>query len=176
MAYLSALIQRFGKPINIYALVLQHRQFLLVFSFLCDLFIIWRFGFVGTAFILFYEFSKFYVFGDRFLAEAFVVYPLVYMTGLVLHRMAKKNVSASEVVLSSILTWFVVFMREPYVLVALMLFCVILFGAKIKKVSFVSLGIFILLTASLRFLFPLQNFIYDVVIINLKASSLSVNG
>src|SRR5260221_6510528 len=41
-AYISASIQTITKPENIYALLLRHRQFILLFAFLCDALLILR--------------------------------------------------------------------------------------------------------------------------------------
>jgi hypothetical protein len=166
MAYLSYLVQHYGNPINIYALLLQHRQFLLVFGFIFNVFLCWRFGIIGLAYTLIYEFSKFYVFGDRFLAESFIVYPLVYLTGLGLHTMLKKRVHNWEIVLAAICLWFVVFMREPYILIALFLFGTIIRPVFFRKVSFIALGVFLTLSAALFALFPVRDFVYNVITLN----------
>jgi hypothetical protein len=166
MAYLSYLVQHFGNPVNIYALLLQHRQFLLVFSFICNVFLCWRFGVVGLGYALIYEFSKFYVFGDRFLAESFIVYPLVYLTGQGLHTIRRKHVYGWEIMLAAVCTWFVIFMREPYVLVALFLFFVIIRSVISKKAGLVALGTFIILSAALFVLFPARDFVYNVIVLN----------
>lgn len=168
MAYISSVIQHYGKPINIYALVLQHRQALLFFSFISNLFIVWRFGLVGIAFTFFYEFSKFYVFGDRFLAEAFIVYPLVYMTGLGLYTIAKKHIQNYDIIFASIMTWFVVFMREPYVPVIIFLYGIVIFPVLFKKIGIVSIGLFFILTAFLFSLFPVQDFLFNVISVNFQ--------
>lgn len=170
MPYLSAAIQHVGKPINIFALVLQHRQFLFVFSFIFNVLIVWRFGMVGLAYMLVYEFSKFYVFGDRFLGEAFIVYPLVYLTGLGLHTILKKRVYAWEIIFAAICTWFIVFVREPYVPVALLLFAVIMRPVYSKRIGVISLAVFLVLTAGLFTLFPIRDFVYNVVNVNLQRS------
>ncbi len=168
MAYLSLVIQHYGHPVNIYALLLQHRQFLLVFGFVFDVFICWRFGITGFAYTLLYEFSKFYVFGDRFLAEGFIVYPLVYLTGLGLHTLRKKPVFHWEIVLTALCLWFVVFMREPYVLVAIFLFGIIIRPVFFKNVGKIALAIFFILTAGLFILFPVRDFVYNVITLNLQ--------
>jgi hypothetical protein len=168
MAYLSYLVQHYGNPINIYALLLQHRQFLLVFGFIFNVFLCWRFGITGLAYTLIYEFSKFYVFGDRFLAESFIVYPLVYLTGLGLHTMLKKRVYDWEIVLAAICLWFVVFMREPYVPVAVFLFGLFIRPVFFKKISLIALGVFLTLSAGLLALFPVRDFVYNVITLNVE--------
>lgn len=168
MAYLSSAIQQYGKPINIYSLVLQHRQVLLIYSFLFNLIIIWRFGIIGFVFTLLFEFSKFYVFGDRFLAEAFIVYPLVYMTGLGLHTFLKKRIWNYDIILASLFTWFVIFMREPYIPLVIFLYGIVMRPFLLKKISIIPLGIIIGLTISLFLLFPIQDFFYNVFIVNMQ--------
>jgi hypothetical protein len=168
MAYLSYLIQHFGNPVNIFALLLQHRQVLLAFGFIFNVFLCWRFGIIGLAYMVLYEFSKFYVFGDRFLAESFIVYPLVYLTGLGMHSLAKKLVYRWEIVLAVVCLWFVVFMREPYVLIAVFLFGVIIRPVFFKKTGLVAVCVFLVLTAGLFTLFPLRDFVYNVVTINVQ--------
>jgi hypothetical protein len=146
MAYLSYLIQTFTHPINIYELVLEHRQFIFLVGIMMDALIIWRFGLAGVGFTLFYEFSKFYVFGDRFLAESLVVYFLVYMLGLIWTKLANKNLTFIDYLLSGIFTWLVLFMREPYSLVALAMYSILLLEKAQSKNRVISLVIFILLS------------------------------
>src|SRR5579871_1635124 len=78
MAYISYLIQSLFHPRNLYELILRHRQFVILFGFFGNLFLLLRFGWKASGFIILYELSKFYLFGDRFLAEAIIVYPIVY--------------------------------------------------------------------------------------------------
>jgi hypothetical protein len=173
MAYLSYLVQRYGNPVNIYAVVLQHRQFLLLFGFIFNVFLCWRFGIIGLGYMILYEFSKFYVFGDRFLAESFIVYPLVYLTGLGLHTLLKKHISQWEIVLAAVCLWFIVFMREPYVPVAVFLFGIIIRPVFFKKISFIAVGVLLVLTAGLFTLFPVRNFVYNIVTDNVQRGLLS---
>lgn len=132
MAWLSFLIQNFHNSINIYDLVLTHRQMIMVFAFVFDLLIIKRFKWAGLIFVIFYETSKFYVFGDRFLGESVVIYAAVYMMGLVWEKFHKKKISAFDVILSGILPWFIIFMREPYIPLAIFLYVLILSGKIVK--------------------------------------------
>lgn len=166
MAYLSFLVQRFGNPVNIYALLLQHRQFLLAFGFFCNVFLCWRFGVVGLGYALIYELSKFYVFGDRFLAESFIVYPLVYLTGLGLHTILKKRIHDWEIILAAVCTWFVIFMREPYVPVSVFLFYVIMKPVFRKKIALFAGAVLLASTAGLFTFIPVRDFIQNVIILN----------
>jgi hypothetical protein len=139
-----------------------------LFGFLFDVFLCWRFGFVGLAFTLTYEFSKFYVFGDRFLGEGFVIYPLVYLAGLSLHTIQKKHIDTWEIILSAVCVWFVVFTREPYILEALFLYGIIIRPTLLKRVGQISLGIVAVLSASLFLLFPFRDFVYNDITLNMS--------
>jgi hypothetical protein len=83
MAILSALTQLFFHPSSIPELILRHRQVILFISFLATLLITLRFGLFFIFFSIIYELTKFYVFGDRFLAEGIVGYFLIYQLGVV---------------------------------------------------------------------------------------------
>lgn len=168
-AYISYLIQLFSQPSNIYELVLRHRQFVFLFSFLINALIVWRFNLAGLGFVLFYEFSKFYVFGDRFLAEALIVYPLVYMTGLIWFKFNKRKIYSFEYILSGVFTWFVVFMREPFIPLALLIYFLIVWEKPLRtKMKKISLSVFATLTFLALAFTPLPEYIFNVVTINLK--------
>jgi len=165
MAYISALIQKVFDPVNIFALVLAHRQSLLYFSFILNAVLILRFRWVGVGFVLFYESTKFYVFGDRFLAEAFIVYPLVYLLGLLWYKLAKKDIYKFDYIIAAFFVWFIVFMREPFVPVAILLYVLIIWG-KIVPAKFISLTIFCCLTILILFTTPLSDYFFNVFTIS----------
>lgn len=129
-----------------------------------NILIIYRFRFVAIGFMLFYEFSKFYLFGDRFLAESFIVYPLIFMTGLVWEKLQDKKIAPYEYIVSSVFTWFVVFMREPFVIAPLFLFSLLLINKSFKKIHALSLAVFIFLTIGTFFIVPFKDFVFDVLI------------
>lgn len=130
-AYLSMLIQWWTKPDSLYLLVYQHRMFLIYFSLAANIILTLRFGLVGFSFSLLFESSKGFVFGDRFLAESLIVYPLVYLFGIVWEKLSiSKIISWWELLISAVLAWFVVFSREPYIPLALFLFGVMVWKNK----------------------------------------------
>lgn len=168
MPYISYLIQVIYKPINIYDLILRHRQFLILFSLLMNILLVIRFRYAAFAFTLFYEFSKFYIFGDRFLAEGFIVYPLVYIIGLLWYKLQKKNIYTFDYLLLSIFVWFIIFMREPYTLAALFIFCVVIFGRydTLKKIAAIILLI-ILSSISLSIV-SLHDYFFNLYSVNIN--------
>jgi hypothetical protein len=166
MPFISFILQTFIHPQNIYELVLRHRQLLLVFSFLFNTLLLYRFGKIAFGFTIIYELTKFYVFGDRFLAESFIVYPLIYLVGLGLLKLQKINLSVIDYLLSAIFTWFIIFSREPYVPIAIILFAWIIWGKKYIKLSCFSIITLIILSVLTLNHLNLRSFYFDVVTTN----------
>lgn len=166
MAYVSFFIQSISSPQNIFELILRHRQFILLFGFFVNLLILFRFGIPALGFVLFFEFSKFYIFGDRFLAESIVVYPIVYLFALSWNKLKNNKIYNVEYILSAVLVWFIIFAREPFVPLAIFLFFSILFGKPFNTYKKLSISIFFILSAVTLLLMPLKEYIYDVFYIN----------
>ena len=160
-AYISFLIQQFYQPQSIYELIYRHRMVLIGFFALADVFLVLRFGIVGFAFALLYETTKGFLFGERFLAESMIVYPLVYLFGL----MWQKKRYWFEPVLVAIAAWFVVFSREPYVPLAI--FLLALFRSKFAWL------IFILLSAVTLSVHNIFAYWFNIVTVNAGAVALS---
>lgn len=166
---ISYLIQTITQPVNIFELLLRHRQFILLFGFLFNALLILRFKYVALPFILIFELSKFYVFGDRFLAEAIIVYPLVYLFGIVLIKLSKQKVYAIDYLIAAVFTWFVIFSREPYAPLSFILFVIIILG-KLNKIRKISIGIFIFLSIGvLLYIGDLKEYYFNVVTFNFEA-------
>lgn len=166
MAYISAFIQAMTHPQNLYELVLRHRQFVLGFAVCMDVLLFLRFGWIALPFVLLFEFSKFYLFGDRFLAEGIVVYPILYLTGLGWDRLGRKNLALFDYILAAVFTWLVVFTREPYVPLALFLFGFILWNKKFGKQHIVSLVLFVGLSIATVIYHNIPEFIFNVYTTN----------
>ena len=166
MAYFSSLIQTGYHPINIYDLILTHRQSIMAFSFIMNVFMIFRFGLPMLGFVFLYEFSKFYVFGDRFLAEGVIVYPLVYMVGLVWQKYTSKKLYWYDYLLSSLFAWLIIFMREPYIIISFVLFFLIFFGKPFSYLKKIALGLFVLLVLIFLAITPLPEYFFNVVTVN----------
>lgn len=165
---ISYFIQEITNPINIYDLLLKHRQFLMLFGLFFNALLILRFKSPAFLFVLFYELSKFYIFGDRFLAEGMIVYPVVYLFGICLLKLTKQKTFTIDYILSGIFTWFIVFSREPYIPLVIFLFIVILWGKQnlIKKISIL---IFTVLSAlTLLYISDLKEYFFNIVTFNIK--------
>lgn len=83
---LSAGVQQATHPNSVYLLVLRHRQAVIIWSMLWSLLLIFYFGKRLLIFIVIFELSKIYLLGNLFLAESLVIYPFLFLTGLVLFK------------------------------------------------------------------------------------------
>lgn len=173
MAYLSYIIQTILNPDNLYKLVLYHRIFILLFSLLMDVLIIWRFRWAGIGFVLFYETTKYYLFGNFFLPEAIIAYLIAYLAGLWWERVWKKHLSMFDYLIASIFTWLIVFLRIPYIPIALILYGLILFplNQRTKKLTSTSLFLFLLLSFLTLLNTPLKDYIHQVFVLNYQMMS-----
>lgn len=168
-AFLSFIIQVITHPINIFELLLRHRQFILLWGFLFNVLLVVRFRAPAFMFVLTYELSKFYVFGDRFLAESIIVYPVVYLAGILFSKLDNHKLSSIDYTLSAIFAWFIIFSREPYIPLALLLFTAILFG-KFHKVKKLSIAIFVVLSGLIiLYISDLKEYFFNLVTFNYVA-------
>ncbi len=168
MADISYLIQLISHPVNIYELILRHRQFIMLVGLIMDGILIYRFGLAGVGFTLFYEFSKFYVFGDRFLGEGIVVYFLAYMLGVLWLKLNKHKIHFYDYILAGLFTWAIIFLRETFIPVVILTYLLILFNKNDSKSKIISLIIFVILTLIIIVLTPLKDYIFQVLYINLS--------
>ncbi len=166
MAPLSEFVQFVTRPQNLHEIILRHRQFGLLFDFLSEVGLLLRFGIVGIPFALVFELSKFYLGGDRFLAEGYIVYPLTYVLGLVLNKFFKKKVYSFDYIVSATCTWFVIFMREPYSLAAIILLSLLLWGKEERKIKIISGAFFLVLSGVTLLSYNIYEFFYNVVYVN----------
>lgn len=164
--YISFLIQNLLHPTTLYSLYLDHRMFILFMSFICGSFLLIRMRWIALGFIFIFEISKYYLFGNLFLAESMIVYPLVYLFYLAWRRLQGEAIIWWDLILSAILTWFIVFSREPYIPLALFLFAIILIRRKLEKWQIVSLAFFLLLSAITLLTVPLKEYFYQAVYVS----------
>jgi hypothetical protein len=163
IAYFSYAILKLFHPVTLYKLVFYHRMLVIVFSLCFDTILFLRFRFKALGILLFFEFLKYYFFGNLFLAESFVVYPILYLFFLSWLKIKHETISKFDIIVSGVFAWFVIFLREPFVPLALLLFGIILAGKKLSQIKIISFGLFLLLSLLTLFSVPLKDF-YDEVI------------
>lgn len=177
--YFSALIQNISNPQNIYELILRHRQFILFFSLLFNLILFFRFGTIAVIFTIFFETTKFYFFGDRFLPETLIIYPIIYMSLLLVKKLRGEKVLNIDLVLSAVFSFFVIFSREPYIPITLTLLLLIFLDKSYLKIK--SSLIFLLCMLGLLFVisFNLSEYLFILFKFNSQGvieNELSLNG
>lgn len=165
MAYISAFIQNFTHSDSIPLLLLRHRQALFLFGFIFSSVITIRFGYIGVLFAFLYESSKYYLFGDRFLAEGFITYPLVYMVLVLLH---KRNIAWIDSFIVTISTWFIVFMREPYIPISLLIYIGYIISDNHNTRKNISVLLFVVLCIIPFSYIRFHDYIFNVVTVNAK--------
>lgn len=173
MAYVSFFTQYFFHPETLYKLLLYHRVVVFLWSLFFSIWLFLRFRFSVLFFILLFAITKFYVFGDRFLAESFIIYPLVYILCLLWYQQTKQRIYRWEYVLTALFVWFIIFMREPFIPLALFLFAALIWKAE-KKMQIISLGILSGLTVVTISFFSLKDMYQQLVVINQQLVSQEV--
>ena len=166
MPYISMIIQKITSPTEIYELLLRHRQFHFLFASLSSILLVLRFGWKFFLFSLLYEPTKFYLFGERFLAEGFIVYPLIYLFASVWEQIHKKALKTVDGIIIPLSTWFIVFSREPYVPAALFLFLLSLSYEKRTWYRLIIGGIFSAMSLGIFWFIPFNDFYFNVVTVN----------
>ncbi|MCR4264209.1 MAG: hypothetical protein NUV98_05840 [Candidatus Roizmanbacteria bacterium] len=166
MPFISYIIQAVTSPDSLYSLVQYHRIFVISFSFIASAGLILRFKWRGVLFSLLYEPVKFYYLGDRFLPEALIPYLLAYLLGIVWASVKSKKLMRTDAVLAGILTWLIVFLREPYAPTALLLFGSLLFFNRTSKTARLSVIIFTIFTAVTLLSVPVSDYLFTVGTVN----------
>jgi hypothetical protein len=115
---------------------------------------------------------KFYIFGDRFLAEGIIVYPMMYLTLLILYRFLGKIVRRWEYILAALCSWFIFWMREPFIPWSGVAFLILLLLAykekKQRKHIFIAVIVFSLLHLITIMIFPIREYIFNVFTTNMQ--------
>ncbi len=168
MAYISFLVQKFLHPSTIYTLLVYHRIAGFLFATAMDVLLLWRYRKSMIGFVFMYELTKHYLFGDRFLAEAFIVYPFVYLLGIVWMYVKEEKIFTYDYVLSGLFVWFIIFSREPYVPLALLFFFAILFISNTRKEKIITLVSFIIPSIITLLTVPFSAYIFNVIYANLQ--------
>ncbi len=135
MVYLSYAIQKVFNPLSMYKLVMVHQLSIAFLSVILALLFALRFRWVGIIFVLVFEITKYYLFGNLFLAEVLVVYMLAYLVGLAWEKLHKREFSVADMVFAGLFAFFIAFLREPFIPATGILFAYILFDKNFLKLK-----------------------------------------
>ncbi len=166
IVYISFLIQKFLDPHNLYKLILFHRLFVIFFSTVMAGLLTYRFRFKGLVIFILFESIKYYLFGNLFLAESLIVYSVIYLFYLNLLKLDSIKLKNFDYILSGIFVWFIIWMREPYIPLALILYGFILFNKNNKKEKIISIITFFFLSLCTFLSVDSLDFVYQVIILN----------
>lgn len=152
----SSFVQNYSKPNSIFLLVSRHRTAIAVWSLLWSIFFVLFFGVSALLFVFCYELTKSYLFGNLFLAETIVVYPLLFLMGLIIYDKHLSN--PLELLFSGICISLCLFLLGPIWPVVTFLVLLLLYRQKnhlIKTLTFVFLGLLIIIIALWKYVsFP----------------------
>lgn len=174
---MSSFMQQLIPIHSLYELVKFHRYLSIGFSLAFGLFLLLRFRMNAIVLITFYEVLKYYIFGYQYLAETFIAYPIAYMTLLVFETESKKgSVRLWEIVFSGVLTWWIIFQREPYALLAVFLFIWIVRKGKSGKNRILALTVFAVLSAITLASLSLTEYFRQIFVLNSTYAAEEVGG
>src|SRR5690606_28851786 len=81
--------------------------------------------------------------------------------------LSKKQINQFDYVIAALFTWASVFLREPYIPVAMALFLLfLLFAKENKKIKVVSFSLFSVLSAITLLTVPLKEYFQQVIVVN----------
>lgn len=158
---LSAGIQKATNPNSIYLLIKRHREAIILWSIIWSVFLITRLGFVFLPFLLIFEVSKFFLFGDMFLSESLVIYPLIYLTSLIFIL----KIHPWEYLLVGIILGLCIYLLAP---VWPLLFVILIFliikekKERLKKTNYIFWGLTLASLLILPFISMREYFFYSI--------------
>lgn len=136
----SALAQWVFQPKTLFTLFKTGRETILILGLLGGVWLTFQYGFIALPFILFYEFTKYFLFGNLFLSESLIIYPLVYLLGecykITFYSYKPKN---WQVIGFAFATFFISFNLLPMLPALMLLGLIYLIKIKQKKLLIVSL-------------------------------------
>ncbi len=153
---LSGAIQQFTKPNTSYLLIKRHREFILFYSFIWVVILTLRFGIKGFSVGIILELIKFSLLGNLYHAEALVVYPSIYIVGVVYDLYKTKKASAFDVGTIPPAAFFILFSRETLAPFIVLIFAITFL--KLKK-SRIKLLLSSLIISLIFFLFLFAPFV-----------------
>lgn len=125
----SSLVQSSSNINSVYLLVNKHREAMIVWSLAWSILLVAYFGLEGLTAVLIYELTKIYLLGNLFLAEAQVVYPLMFLSGLVF---SEKKLNNLELFFSGLCLCLSIFLLSPIWPAIGLLFLLILYQNRSK--------------------------------------------
>lgn len=152
----SSFVQDYSKPNSIFLLVSRHRTAIAAWSLIWSVFFVLFFGVSALFFVFCYELTKSYLFGNLFLAETIVVYPFLFLVGLIIYDKHLSN--PLELIFTGICISLCLFLLGPIWPAVAFVALLLLYRQKnhlIKTLTCIFLGILIIILALWKYVsFP----------------------
>lgn len=147
----SLIVHKYYHPSNTYLLVNKHREAMIVWSAAWSLFLVFYFGLGALIAISIYELTKIYLMGNLFLAEAQIVYPLMFLGGLIIFH---RKINKFELLFTGFCLGLSIFLLSPTWPAVVFLFFLMLYQHRdnlYHTVKYLLVGILVLLFVILIF-------------------------
>lgn len=155
---LSGAIQEATKPNTIYLLIKRHREFILFYSFFWIILLTLRFGSKGLLVGITLEFTKFTLLGNLYHAESLVVYPIVFVIGLIYELNKNKKTSFWDIYFFPVLLLFILFSRETLIPFVILSFVLVYVRLELKKRKVFIFSVAITFILYMLLFFPFVSF------------------
>jgi hypothetical protein len=116
--YISAIVQWITHPNTMFLLIKRHREFIILWSAIWMIILTYRFRWPVVPGIMIYELSKWFLFGNLFLSESIVVYPIMYIASALLLAKQYKNIELIFIGFLTILIQLLLAPAWPYLFVS----------------------------------------------------------
>lgn len=164
---ISQLIQSLVSIDTLFELVKYHRMFMILLAGVAGGLLILRFRTRAALFIFAYEFIKFYLSGQMFLAEGMIAYGFAYLVLLISGSIQDhRPIRVADLIASTLVVAGILLSREPYVPVALLLYAVILYNTKSYRMVLLHVGIGSLLIVVFMLQYRIDEYFKQVVLLN----------
>lgn len=165
---ISQILQSIFASSTLFDLVKLHRVFMILFGLVANLLLLIRFRSKALLFVGIYEYLRFYISGQMFLAEGMIAYMFAYYILLLIETYESKShkISMLDTIALSVSFVFIVLSREPYVPAACVLYLLTLPKTQNNKIAFISIISSALAILVFMFQFDLGEFYKQVVLLN----------
>lgn len=154
LAYVfSYSVQNISHPRDVYFLIKNHRLAVLFWSAAWSIILVSLFGLPALLFVVIFELSKNFIFGNLFLPEALVSYPLVFLAGSIL----RNKFDELQALFFGFTICLSAFLLQPIwpLLLLLVLFFVFQLRRKKKLLLFAAIGAVLIILVTVSFIsFP----------------------
>ena len=157
-AIISMAEQKIQRPNSLYLLIKRHREMVYFHSIIWSLILICYFGLPGLIFSVAFEIIKQYQLGNLFLSESLVVFPVVFIIGIIWKILSKDNkISVFETLLFSLSLCLILFLQFTLIPLIFFVIFLLLFLKRLDRkiiLSFSAILLVFLIISSLFINFP----------------------